>query len=687
MAAIDRDRPLRLKTSLGENVLLLSRLGGQEALGQLFEYDLHLISEQGDIDSEKLLAQTVSVEIALPDGKQRHIHGFVTEFAQTGYGERYHHYHATIRPWLWFLTRTSDCRIFQDKTVPDIFEAVVRGHGFHDYELRFKDKSVYEKWEYCVQYRETDFNFLSRLLEQEGIYYYFVHEAGKHTLVLVDDPSAHKPQKGYEKVPYFPPTADEAQRERDHLTSWSLVRSVQTGAYATSDFDFEQPRKEVLGKSQHKRPHPQSELEIFDYPAEPQDFGSSAMNRLAALRLDELQVAYAVARGGGDAAGLMAGHVFTLEKYPRADLNIEYLITSSHLSVASDAYETADGGGTEISVSVQAIDARTVFRPPRITPKPVVQGAQTALVVGKAGEEIWTDKYGRVKVQFPWDRHGKRDENSSCWIRVAQVWAGEKWGAIHIPRIGQEVIVSFLEGDPDQPIITGRVYNGTHQPPYDLPANQTQSGIKSRSSKSAGPDNFNEIRFEDKKGEELLSFHAEKDLATEVENDQSIDVGNDEQVTIGRDRTSEVGNNETLEVGNDRETTIGNNETRSIGKDRHTDIGENEVQSVGKDRTRKVGQNETLKIGKKYVLEVGDEITIKTGASSITMKKDGTITLKGVKITINGSQSITEKAGQKVEVQALQLNSKGTKVQVQGTMVDVKASAVASVKGALTKIG
>jgi len=633
-------RAIKLKSPVGDGVLHFARLSGSEHVSAVYSYEIDLVSESGTVDADTLLGQPASVSFNPGEGgKPRFIHGVVSEFSQVGFANRLHHYRAVLRPWLWFLTRTADCRMFQDRSVPQIFEAVAKEYGFSDYRLDLR--GTYPNWEYCVQYRETDFNFLNRLFEQEGIYYYFDHFEDRHELVLSDEPSCHVSRAGYDKVPYFTPGDNAGQRERDHLSAWTFSKSVQPGTYALGDFDFEQPRKPLNGKATGATGHARDDFEMFDYPAELQRQESAETERIAKLRLQELHTTRLLASGQGDASGLATGFRFELEGYPRADLNIEYLVIGTHLTLSSDGYQSGGVGGEEsdFSVSIEAIDASVPYRPSRVTPKPVIQGSQTAIVVGKSGEEIWTDQYGRVKVQFHWDRYGKRDENSSCWVRVAQVWAGEKWGAMHVPRIGQEVIVSFLEGDPDQPIIIGRVYNGTHKPPYDLPGNQTQSGIKSRSSKGGTAENFNEIRFEDKKGEEQLVFHAEKDLVSEVENDQSVKVGHDE--------------------------------TRKVAMNRKSDIG----------------QDDQLKVGKRYVLEAGDEITLKTGSSQLVMKKDGTILLKGVKIKIDGANSITEKAGQKLEAQALQVSVKGTKVEVQGTMLDLKASAIATLKGSLTKIG
>lgn len=654
MAATQKDRAITVKSPLGDDVLLFESLTGQERLSSLYGYELTVLSESGDLNADKLLGQQICVSFQPEKGPRRFVHGIATDFEQTGWLQRYHQYRLTVRPWFWLLTRTADCRIFQQKSIPDIFEAVAKEYGFTDYRLDLKGS--YSTWEYCVQYRETDFNFVSRLLEQEGIYYYFEHHDGRHELVLADDPACHKKRTGYETVPYYAPGINKDQRERDHLNAWSVSSSVQPGCYALTDFDFEKPRKTLLGNGSLSVTHARGDFEIFDYPAELQEQEGSETERIAKVRIEELHALRRHARGSGDAGGLTAGAKFHLEKFPRKDLNVDYLVVGASLSLSSNAYDSGGGGGdTELSTSIEAVDATTAFRPSRMTPKPTIQGSQTAVVVGKASEEIWTDEHGRVKVQFHWDRYGKRDENSSCWMRVAQVWAGDQWGVVHIPRIGQEVIVSFLEGDPDQPIITGRVYNGVNKPPYGLPANGTRSGIKSRSSKSGTAENFNEIRFEDKKGSEELFFHAEKDLVTEVEHDQKITVSNDETVQVKHDRAATVDNNETLKIG--------------------------------KNRSEEVGENDKVKIGKTYVLEAGDQITLKTGSSELVMKKDGTITLKGAKITIDASQSLTGKAGQKVEIKAMQIAVKGTKVEVEGTMLDLKASGIATLKGALTKIG
>jgi type VI secretion system secreted protein VgrG len=703
MATTQTSRTVQITTPLGADALLVTQLSAIERVSRLFEYDLQLRSETGDIDADKLLGQQITVKFSLPDDAgDRFFNGLVTEFSQVGYDDRHHRYHAIARPWLWFLTLTSDCRIFQGKTVPEIFQAVVKQYGFSDFKLKLNGS--YPARNYCVQYRETDFNFLSRLLEHEGIHYFFEHHDGKHVMILADDANAHSKFKGYESVPFCPPSAPDAQRARDHLESWSVTRSVHSGAFATTDFDFTAPKKSLLQTSSISKAHSRADFEIFDYPAELGKLDSGEATRVAKVRIQELQTTQALAHGAGNAAGLATGCAFSLAKFPRSDMNIEYFIVATSISVTSDAHQSgAADPGVEFTVQVEAVDAKIPYRPARITPKPIIQGAQTAMVVGKSGEEIYTDQYGCVKVQFPWDRHGKNDENSGCWIRVAQVWAGKQWGAMHIPRIGQEVIVNFLEGDPDQPIITGRVYNGASMPPYDLPANKTQSGIKSRSSKGGSADNFNEIRLEDKKGSELFTIHAEKDHAVSVENDESHTVGHDETHKVGNDRSKTVGANETTSIGKNRTETVSANESITIGGNRNEGVGGNESVAVGgkgslsvggdqsisvsgnrsvstskdeevnvsgnrkdtvgkgeevsiaKDRKINIGENDNLSISKKLMIDAGEEVVIKSGDASITMKKDGSITIKGKDITVTGSGKINVSADSDVII-------KGSKV-------------------------
>ena len=700
MKAKQADRDVAVTSPLGPDVLLFRRMAASEHVGRLSVFNLELLSEDHEIKLEDALGKNVTVRMELPqDGGTRYFNGLVSQFSYAGSSGNYAAYRAQLRPWLWFLTRTADSRIFQEKKVPDIIDQVFREHGFTDFEQRLS--GTYRVWEYCVQYRETDFNFVSRLMEQEGIYYYFLHEDGKHTLVMSDSVSSHDRVSGYEQVPYFPP--DQAGiRERDHISQWSVYQDVQAGAYTLTDYDFERPKAELTAKLSNPKKHTHADMEVYDYPGEYVVKGDG--DNYSRIRLEELHSQYERVEGGGDAGGLSTGSLFKLSGYPREDQNREYLLLSTAIDLQSDAYESnsGDSGGLHFGCSFTALDGQTPYRAPRVTPKPAVQGPQTAMVVGKAGEEIWTDKHGRVKVQFHWDREGKNDENSSCWIRVSHPWAGKNWGAIAIPRIGQEVIVDFLEGDPDRPIITGRVYNGEATPPYSLPDNQTQSGVKSRSSKGGTGENFNEIRLEDKKGEEEIYVHAEKDMNRVVENNdtlkvgfekqdagnQSIEIFNDRTENVGKNESITIGENRTENVGNDESITIGNNRTESVGKDESITIGENRTENVGKDetitiadnrsenvgkdetisigenrtesvgkkesvsigdeRSHSVGKDDKLNVGKRLLVQAGDEIVFQTGSATITMKKNGDITIDGKNVNIKGSGKINAKASSNI---------------------------------------
>jgi type VI secretion system secreted protein VgrG len=685
MAAKYQDnRSVKISTPFGANVLLFARMSAVERISQPFHAELTLFSEKPDLDADEILGHPLVV--SLDTGHfVRHFHGLVTEFEQTGYEERFHQYRAVIRSWYWFLTRTADCRIFQGKTVPEIFKSVCQQAGFHDLKTQL---GSYQPREYCVQYRETDFNFLSRLLEQEGIFYFFEHSADKHVMVLADDVGQCQPVDGYDSVPFYPAGTSDALRERDHLQSWSVHKAFRTGNFATREYNFQQPSPILAGTASVSRKHDAAKFEVFDFPADADVLTSAGLERVAKLRIQELQAAQMTARGGGDAAGLAVGNLFKLTGHPRKPYNMEYLVTSTSIDLSSDSYHAGGGSeGTQFSLAIEAVDVREPFRPARITPKPLIQGTQTAVVVGPKGDEIHTDELGRIRVQFHWDRYGKLDEKSSCFVRVGQVWAGKSWGGMHIPRIGQEVIVSFLEGDPDRPLVIGTVYNGTNKPPFPLPDNKTQSGIRSRSSLNGTGDNCNEFRFEDKKGEELVFLHAEKDQTIEVENDESHSVGhdrkkdvrNDETSTIGKNRSESVGENETISVGKDRSESVTGAESIDIGKDRSLNIGGSSVVSVGKDesinvtnnrtdevgkdeqvtigknRTHKVGEKDMLSVGKQLLIDAGEEVVIKAGSASITMKQDGTITIKGKDITLEGDGKINAKAGGDVIL-------KGTKV-------------------------
>lgn len=734
--------PISLTSPLPAEDLRFESMTATAGISVLGEMQLGLISPKPDLKPEDLLGKPMTVTMELRDETKRHFHGYVTRFGIGPHRGRHHGYSATVRPWLWFLSRTSDCRIFQAQTVPDIVKKVFEDHGIANFE--FNLFRTYRTWTYCVQYRESDYNFVARLLELEGIYWHFEHSDSAHKLVLMDAQSAHDAMPGYDTLPFIEHGLD-APPDTEYVSSWSFARELKTGQVATTSYDFERPSTSLKVQTTKQRGHDLADYELFDFQGDyaVADDGTHWVDN----RIDEVHSRFELLQGSCNAQGLCCGHLLKMTRHPREDQNAEYLVTTHTIHARQATGES--GGEQSFSCDFAAIPSAQQFRAPRRTLKPFVQGPQTAVVVGPAGDEIYTDKYGRVKVQFHWDRYGKKDDKSSCWVRVSHPWAGKNYGAIHIPRIGQEVVVDFLEGDPDQPLITGRVYNAEQMPPWDLPANATQSGILTRSSKGGAYATANAIRFEDKKGSEQLWIHAEKNQDIEVENDETHWVGHDrrktvdhdetthvkhdrtetvdnhETITIGVNRTESVGNNETISIGVNRTETVGSNETITIGANRSVTVGASETKTVALQRTHTVGVNETIaigaaqeiaigamqsvtigatqsisvgasqstsvgagqsnsigaeqsntigadqttsvggaqsnsiakarsssvgeddsvKVGKNYVLDAADSITLKTGSASISMKKDGTITIKGKDITIDGSGKINVKAG------------------------------------------
>jgi type VI secretion system secreted protein VgrG len=717
------ERSLSVTSPLGKDVLLLLGFTGTEALSSLFTYQLELASEKEGISPVDIVGKGLTWSVRQIDAEPRHFHGVVSRFAAGTRGEGgLWHYRVEAVPWLWFLTRTTNCRIFQNKKAPEIIEEVFKDLGFTDFKSELKGSFAVR--EYCVQYRETAFQFVSRIMEAEGIFYYFRHEEGKHTLVLANHPSSYfdcrEARVKYSRGSLAP----------NHIHSWEHQYELRSGKWTRTDYNFETPSTSLLTSTGTVLKQPGvDKLELFDYPGD--YFIKGDGEPVTKIRMQEEEVPYDVVSASSKCCTFTPCGRFTLENH---DVDAEtgpYVITAiSH--AASEASYGPSTGGAEYTNTFTCIRDSVHYRPPRVTPRAVVRGPQTAVVTGPAGEEIFVDKYGRVKVQFFWDRLGKKNENSSCWIRVAEQWAGKNWGLVAHPRIGQEVVVDFLEGDPDRPLITGRVYNAEQMPPYGLPGSKTQSGIKSRSSLKGTPDNFNEIRFEDKIGLEQLYIHAEKNQDIEVENDETHWVGhdrkktidNDETTHVKHDRTETVDNNETITIhgnrteevdkdetitihGNRTESvdknevitvtmtrtrmvginesvnvgaaqeitvgglravtvgltqaiTVGGSETETYGKNHTQMVGSNQSVTVAKDGTYKIGanrgtnvvKNDTLQVGKELMIQAGDHIILTTGKSSITMKKDGTITISGKDITITATGEIAGKATKNMTLKA-----------------------------------
>jgi type VI secretion system secreted protein VgrG len=660
---IQAKRPITVETVLGKDELLLEGFYGDEAVSGLFHFTLDMLSKNPALAAKDALGTPVTVIMQMPDGSERPVHGRISRFAQFGRFGGLTSYRAEMRPWLWFLSLSTDCRIFQNKSTLEIIEQVFKDQGFTDFDLRCTKS--YAKREYCVQYRETHLNFVTRLMEEDGIFYFFEHTPKKHTLVLADATSSVKPMHGVSTVKMAPVTG--GWIDQDVITELQAEHVVYTKKVTLNDYNMQTPgasmKVEQTGapKPEHYDYHPGRYLEP--------DTGE----KIARTILEGFEAQQLVIRGESNCRGLQSGGKFELADHYRKDLNQALQLLHVQHSARYGGYRPGeDAEAFDYKNAFTAIPHSTPYRPPKTAHKPVVAGSQTALVVGKGGEEIWVDKHGRVKVQFYWDRLGKKDENSSCWVRVSSQWAGKNWGQVSIPRMGQEVVVDFLEGDPDQPIIVGRVYNAEQVPPYTLPANQTQSGIKSRSTKGGGTEDFNEIRFEDKKGDEEMYIHAQKNKKVVVENDRKENVGHDETIDIGNDRTESVGNNEAISIAKDqtiniggtrkesvdkdevvtitgdRTHSVGKNEKLSVAQSRTIQVDKNETGSIGESRTFTVGKSDALTVGKDLVIDVADAITLKTGDASITMKKNGDIQIKGKDITLTGSGKVNVKASSDV---------------------------------------
>ena len=661
MSYTQAGRPMRVETALGPDVLLLGGMSGVEGVSMPFSFRLDLLSEDDAVVAADLLRTPACVTLLLSTGDERTIHGLVRRFVQEGRAEELTAYQAEIVPWLWFLSLSRESRIYQNLSVPEIVEQVFRGLGHADFELRCTRS--YPPREFCVQYRETHLDFVSRLLEEEGIFYFFEHSADRHLLVLADDNSAVQPCPCVAGARMAPQGADGG----DVVAMLHWEEQACIGKVVLRDYDFLQPSLSLESTIAATEPE-----ELYDYPGaftSPDDG-----ERYARIRLEEAAAMRRVVRGQGTCRDFRAGYRFDLTDHFRAAANQSYMLLQVQHAASAGEFRAGGDAPMEYRNHFLAIPHTVPYRPPRATPHPVVHGSQTALVVGPAGEEVWVDAHGRIKVQFYWDRVGAKDENSSCWVRVASPWAGKGYGSVQIPRIGSEVVVEFLEGNPDRPLVTGCVYNAEQTPPFELPGGGIQMGMKSRSSKGGG--GYNEITLTDTKGTEAVTIHAQYDMGTAVEHDDTLTVGNDQSISIGVNQALDVGEEQTVSVGKNRSESIGaddslsvtgnrsatvekdetlavtGNRTRTVGKDESVEITGSRTVSITKEdalsitekRTVTVGADDALTVTKKLVIDAGDEITIKTGEASIVMKKDGTITLKGKDVKIDASGKINGKA-------------------------------------------
>ena len=600
-----------------DSELHLIRLEGEEGISMPFRFNLLLAAASSSLDIAGVVGQGALVTLQR-DGKKRTFHGMVSSFMQRESGRKYTYYQALVVPCCARLLHRQDCRIFQQQTVKDIVGKVLQDAGVTH---KFMAHGRLEKREYCVQYRESDWDFICRLLEEEGFYYFFQHGQDDHLLSIVDDKQFVPDIPGQSTVKFHPPDTNLAAEE--HINLFFFGEAIQSGKVALCDFNYEKPSLGMLSEQPASK---DGDLEIYDYPGL-YSIPEQGRER-ARLWLEEAQARRVQGEGRSDCTRFSAGLAFTLEDHVREDLNGQkYLLTRVFHRVEKGREDLESGAldsrctyGNDFS----CIQYDVPFRPPRTTRKPHVQGVQTAIVVGPSGEEIYTDELGRVKVQFHWDRQGGKDQHSSCWVRVSQLWAGQGWGAIYIPRIGQEVIVDFIEGDPDRPIITGRVYHAQNVPPYPLPAEMTKSTIMSNS--SPGGDGANEIRFEDKKGDEEIYTHAQKDQNEVVENDMSTTVGRDRTITVKGQRTETVKGDEAITVEGGRTETVNKDETLTVKGERQ--------RTVNKDETITIMLNRTTDVKSKDKLTAGSKIELICGMSKITMDASGAVKIEGSRAQI-----------------------------------------------------
>jgi type VI secretion system secreted protein VgrG len=668
--------PIEFVCALPPEALRFESMSATQGISALDQIELQLLSAKPDLAAEDLLGLPAGVRIEQRGGSKRHFNGIVTRFGTGRSQGRWYRYQATLRPWLWFLTQTTDCRIFQDKTVPQIVEAVFGDHSAIA-NFEFKLYKSYRTRVYCVQYRESDFNFVARLLEEEGIYWYLKHEAGSHQLVLVDDIGALAPAEGAEKLPYYANTG-QVPPNADYVASWSASREVRTGKVALTSYDFERPSTGLAVDQTLPRSHKLDDLEQFDFNGE--YIQAADGQHLADCRVEELQCGFERLAGRTNALALSVGALFTLERHPRADQNAQYLCLNSSVAVQVAAHEGGTGADQDYQCSFAAAPSAHPFRPARRTPKPFVQGPQTAVVVGPPGEELFTDKYGRVKVQFHWDRYGQKNEKSSCWMRVSQPWAGKSWGAVSIPRIGQEVVVSFLEGDPDQPLITGRVYNAEQMPPFALPEGAVISGIKSKTHKGQG---FNELSMDDTPGKEKVNIHGQYDMATTVLHDQTN--------TVKNNKTTTVDGTFTETIKKDTKITISEG---TYSHDVATGTATYHVQAAlteTYDATQTTKVQDELKISttagpinisadaNEIFVKAATKITLEVGASKLMMDAAGNISLTGVNVTVKGSAMVTVKGG-------IVHSEADSEHQTKGAVVLSDGSATNTVKGGMVML-
>lgn len=616
-----------LTTPLGKDKLALSRLEGTEGVSQLFEFRIDALSTERDIDFDGAIGKNCSVEMKTYKGS-RHFDGILTEAQFVGGRDHLFAYRLVLRPWLWLLGHTSDCRLFKQKKPNDIIKEVFNKAGFSDFS--FKTNEDYPTLEYCVQYRETHLAFVCRLMEQFGMFYLFEFSDGKHTLVVADSKSSLKKNPNVSTVPLILHSSTN-RRTEEHFSDWTKERRFRTGKVALNDYDYFKPNANLLANASESSGYARGSLEVYDYPGKYDETGQG--EKFAKVRLQATQSLDKRRRGSGDAASMTPGHLVTLKDHPAGGENIEYMVVSATHSYTAQDYRS--GGGSSGSPYAGAYvfqPGDRPFRAPLVTPKPVMFGPQTAKVVGKRGEEIDVDEHGRIEVQFHWDREKKHSRR----VRIAHVWSGKNWGGVVIPRIGMEVVVEFLEGDPDQPFVTGTVYNADNTHPYALPENKTMAGLKSNSSKGGG--GYNEFVFEDKKSSEKVRMHAQKDHEVVVRNMETVEIGVD--FDAARDKGSRK---HTLKNGDDELTVDKGNQKVKIKADQIIDVNENIKTTAKQSIFMTATTSIELKCGASKITMTPAEIKIES--MIVKIEAQTVLDAKGLMTTVDGTAVLTLKGG------------------------------------------
>ena len=625
-------------TGLG---FVLDSMEAEEELGRPFLIALDVSSGQAKGDLHTILGSTATVTLKHPTKDTRYFNGVVSRLVYRGLTGGAYRYRVELRPWIWLLSHQQDCRIFSAQSAWAIMTGLFRDAGFTDFSDKRQNSSGDTVLDYCVQYRESTFDFVSRLMEQFGIYYFVTHKDGSHVINFADDPNSHTALTA--AIPYQYDQTDWRIAE-DHVWDWTAEAQIQPGAYTVREYNFTTPKADLTAKSLIAGNHTYGSNEVYDYPGlyDTADDGQ----KVAQLRMQDRESRRLVHGGTSNGRALGAGVKFTLSGFSDAAVNQEYLVTHSTCSIRNAetrSFTDEDLIDTYRCV-MRAVPGSRPFRLPAITPRPVIRGPQTARVAGEAGQEITTDQYGRIKVKFPWDRRTTEDENSSCWIRVAQIWAGTAWGAMFIPRIGQEVVVEFLEGNPDRPLVTGQVYNADMTVPYALPDNKTRSTVKSNSSLNGG--GFNELRFEDKKDSEEVFLQAQKDFNVVVLNNETVKITQDTTTTVekgNRSLTVDKGNDtHTISTG-DREVTV------SSGKDTLTvSSGDHTITVTAGNSKLTAGQSITLAVGSNSIKIDTTGVTI--SAAKISVSATGTLSASGLTTSVAGQTKLSLSGGAMAEL-------------------------------------